>query len=186
MRRKAPEIFYILQQDIKTLTSIRDSLQKELDPLIDSLSEEGTLSILSQSLDVLEQIPLLINEVANGARECNPSPSIVRTAARRAYRARRTLLIQYDDDSFDESEEIEKLLKEAETIMRNKRPMVAFDVQRTVLKGNHGTPLLAPSSDFATKAENLLGEDASKKRLFYNGADETVKELIRWLEEGNL
>ena len=64
MRRKAPEIFYILQQDIKTLTSIRDSLQKELDPLIDSLSEEGTLSILSQSLDVLEQIPLLINEVS--------------------------------------------------------------------------------------------------------------------------
>merc|ERR1740124_2128008 len=176
----------VLPQDVQIPPFLRDSLQQALDPIAKAQVEAGVQPILDQSLDMLEQIPLLIDEVANGARDFNPEPATIRAAARRAYRARRTLLIQYADDGIDESEQIEKLLREAETVMRNKRPMVSFDVQRTVLKGNHGTPLLAPPLDLASRAEDLLGEETSRKSLSYEGADETAEELIRWLEEGNL
>jgi len=156
---------------------------KTVEPLKKAQESAGVISLLDQSLDVLEQIPSLIEEVADGARDFNPTPNSVKAAARRSYRARRTLVIQYDNDPLDESEEVENLLKEAETVMRNKRPMVDFDVQRTVLKGGHATPCLAPPLDLATKAEDILGEDTAKNSLLYQGADETVDELVRWLEE---
>ena len=96
------------------------------------------------------------------------------------------MLLQYENDPLDESEEVETLLKEAETVMRNKRPMVDFDVQRVVLQGNHATPCLAPPLDLAMKAEDILGGDQAKDSLRYGGADETVLRLVTWLEEGNL
>lgn len=161
-------------------------MQQAIDPLVKAQSDAGISPLLDQTLDVFEQIPSLIEEVAEGARDFNPPPSSVRAAARRSYRARRTLVIEYDDDPLDESEEVETLLQEAETVMRNKRPMVDFDVQRTVLKGGHATPCLAPPLDLATKAEDILGDDSAKQTLLYRGADETVEELVRWLEEGNL
>ena len=127
------------------------------------------------------------SQVADGAKDFIPTPTSVRAAARRAYRARRTLIIQYDEDvNFDESEEIESLLKEAETVMKNKRPFVDFDVRRTVLKGGHATPCVAPPLDLATKVEDLVGEDNAKRKLLYEGADDTVDEIVKWLEEGNL
>ena len=110
----------------------------------------------------------------------------MRAAARKAYRARRTLILEFADDSIDESGEIEDLLKEAENIIRMKRPMVNIDLQRRKLEGNHATPLLAPPMDLATRAEDVLGQDAAKSRLLYEQADRTVEELVTWLEEGNL
>lgn len=110
----------------------------------------------------------------------------MRAAARKAYRARRTLIIEFSDDSLDESDQIEQLLKEAESITRMRRPMVDIDVRRKVLEGGHATPLLAPPLDLAERAEDILGPDTSKERLVYQQASETVEELIRWLEEGNL
>eukprot|EP00978_Attheya_sp_CCMP212_P038289 scaffold188246_cov27-Attheya_sp.AAC.1 len=141
---------------------------------------------MNQLVNVADQIPLLIEEVAEGARDFIPPPQAVRAAARRAYRARRTLLIQYENDGIDESEETEELLREAETIMRMKRPMIRIDLQRTVLQGGHATPLLAPPLEVATKAEGLLGEDTARDKLLYTQADATVEELVRWLEEGQL
>lgn len=70
--------------------------------------------------------------------------------------------------------------------MKNKRPMVDFDVQRVVLQGGHATPCVAPPLDLATKVEQFVGEDVAKKKLLYRGADETVDEVVKWLEEGNL
>lgn len=77
-------------------------------------------------------------------------------------------------------------MKEAENIIRMKRPMVNIDLQRRKLEGTHVTPLLAPPLDLAIRAEDVLGEDAAKTRLFYEQADKTVEELVTWLEEGNL
>ena len=104
-------------------------------------------------------------------------------AARKAYRARRTLILEFENDGIDESEEIEQLLKEAESITRMKRPMVEIDVQRKVLEGGHATPLLAPPLDLAGRAEDLLGTDTSKERLLYTQASDTVDSLIEWLED---
>eukprot|EP00557_Chaetoceros_sp_GSL56_P012266 CAMPEP_0176483796 /NCGR_PEP_ID=MMETSP0200_2-20121128/4109_1 /TAXON_ID=947934 /ORGANISM="Chaetoceros sp., Strain GSL56" /LENGTH=434 /DNA_ID=CAMNT_0017880221 /DNA_START=433 /DNA_END=1733 /DNA_ORIENTATION=+ len=174
----------ILPQDVVVPSFVRDSFQKFINPLKENKLNAGIIPLLDQSLDVLEQIPLLIDEVANGARDFNPPPQSVQAAARRRYRARRTLVVQYDDDPLDESEQVETLLREAETVMRNKRPMVDFDVKRVVLKGGHATPCLAPPLDLASRVEDILGEDAAKNRLLYAGADETVDEIVKWLEEG--
>jgi hypothetical protein len=125
-------------------------------------------------------------QVADGARDFNPTPSMVKVAARKAYRARRTLILEYSDDSLDESAQVEQLLKEAESITRMRRPMVDIDVQRKVLEGGHVTPLLAPPLEVAIRAEDLLGVDTSKERLQYMQTSATVDELVRWLEEGNL
>jgi hypothetical protein len=125
-------------------------------------------------------------QVAYGARDFVPTPHAVRAAARKAYRARRTLVLEYSDDALDESDQIEELLKEAESITRMRRPMVDIDTQRMKLEGGHATPLLAPPLDVADRAEDLLGKDAARERLQYEQASKTVDELVRWLEEGNL
>ena len=166
--------------------ALRQGLQTLFSPSTTALTSAGVLPFLHQVVDTLDQIPLLIQEVANGARDFVPTPSTVRAAARRAYRARRTLIVQYDQDSIDESEEIENLLKEAESVTRMKRPMIEIDVQRTVLGGGHATPCLAPPLDLAVKAEDVLGKEAARDALLYAQADATVEELVRWLEEANL
>jgi hypothetical protein len=124
--------------------------------------------------------------VADGARDFIPPPAQVRAAARRSYRARRTLIIKYTEDPLDESEEIEELLKAARQVIRMKRPMIEIDVQRRDLPGGHAAPLLAPPLDLATRAETILGVEAAKEQLLYTQADQTVEELVRWLEESNL
>lgn len=102
-------------------------------------------SLLLTSLDVTQQIPKLIDEVEEGARDFVPTPEAMSSAARRAYRCRRTLLLQFDNDNLDDSEILEGYLKEAESVMKTKRPMITIDLQRKVLEGNHITPLWGPS-----------------------------------------
>eukprot|EP00566_Odontella_aurita_P012704 CAMPEP_0113526682 /NCGR_PEP_ID=MMETSP0015_2-20120614/881_1 /TAXON_ID=2838 /ORGANISM="Odontella" /LENGTH=483 /DNA_ID=CAMNT_0000425043 /DNA_START=209 /DNA_END=1660 /DNA_ORIENTATION=+ /assembly_acc=CAM_ASM_000160 len=176
----------IAPEDVALPSRVRDALTTVVDPAAGALESAGVLPVLSQAVDVLEQIPLLVEEVADGATDFNPTPSSVRAAARRAYRARRTLLLQYDSDPLDESEEIEELLREAETVMRMKRPMISIDIQRRVLKGGHASPVLAPPVDIAERAEDILGAETAKERLLYAEADATVEELARWLDEGQL
>ena len=125
-------------------------------------------------------------QVADGARDFTPPPASVRSAARKAYRARRTLLVEYSDDPLDESGTLEELLDEARSVTRMKRPMVEIDLQRRVLDGGHAAPLLAPPLDLAERAEDILGSDTAKERLLYAQADATVAEISRWLEAGNL
>ena len=129
---------------------------------------------------------MLIDEVADGARDFVPPPSQVSAAARRSYRARRTLLLQYTEDPIDESDELAELLQAAGQFIRMKRPMVQIDVQKRALPGGHTAPLIAPPLDLATRAETLLGVDDAKEKLLYTQADQTVVELARWLEESNL
>lgn len=176
----------VIPETVQIPSTLRDATKTFLDPIVKAGTDAGFAPLLDQSLDVLEQIPSLIQEVGDGARDFNPTPESVRAVAKRSYRARRTLVIQYDDDPLDESPEVESLLNEAGTVMRNKRPLVDFDVQRILLKGGHATPCIAPPLEVASKAEDILGEDVAKNSLLYTGADETVKEIERWLEEGNL
>ena len=70
--------------------------------------------------------------------------------------------------------------------MRNKRPMVDFGVERVVVEGGHITPLIGPPVEVASVVEDWLGVEDSRRRLGYRGVEETVGELVRWLEEGDL
>jgi len=161
---------------------IRTALQQLLQPVSNTKRDVGLLPIVDQTVDILEQIPSLIQEVADGARDFDPPPAAVKAAVRRSYRARRTLIINYEGDTFDESEDVEKLLKESESLMRMRKPMLPFDVQRITLQGIHATPCIAPPRDIAIRAEDILGNEFSKERLLYTGADNTVTAILTWLE----
>lgn len=141
-------------------TPLRQSLTNFLtEPTFNALSNAGIPSLLLSSLDVTQQIPKLIDEVEGGARDFVPTPDAMSSAARRAYRCRRTLLVQFENDSLDDSELLEGYLKEAESVMKMKRPMITINLERKVLEGNHLTPLLGPTGgeDWGTALEEALG-----------------------------
>jgi hypothetical protein len=141
-------------------TPLRQSLTNFVtEPTYNALSTTGIPSLLLQSLDITQQIPKLIDEVEQGARDFVPSPEAMSSAARRAYRCRRTLLLQFNNDNLDDSEILEGYLKEAESVMKMKRPMIAINLERKVLDGNHLTPLLGPSGgeEWGKVLEETLG-----------------------------
>lgn len=140
--------------------SVRESLTNIItEPTYEALSNAGIPSLLLSSLDITQQIPKLIDEVEEGARDFVPIPEAMSSAARRAYRCRRTLLLQFENDNLDDSEILEGYLKEAESVMKMKRPMITIDLQRKVLDGNHLTPLLGPSGgeSWGEVLEDTLG-----------------------------
>lgn len=184
--KSVPALGGLFPEKVVVPEAIRSAASTLISPTKTALSGADVLPYLNQGVEVMDQIPLLIEEVASGARDFVPTPETTRVAARRAYRARRTLILQYDNDGLDESEEIEELLTEAERVTRMKRPMIQIDVQRKTLKGGHATPLLAPPLELASRAEDILGKDSAKEALLYAEADATVEELVRWFEEGSL
>jgi Protein of unknown function (DUF1350) len=99
------------------------------------------IPLFRQVIEIGDQVPPLLKIIAQGQREFEPSPADTKEVCRRMYRARRTLLIKFENDALDESEEILKVLKEANTIMRMKRPMVEMEVDLKVMSGTHVTPL---------------------------------------------
>lgn len=136
------------------------------------------------------------------------------SAARRAYRCRRTLLLQFTNDNLDDSEILEGYLKEAESVMKMKRPMITINLERKVLDGNHLTPLLGPSggeswgealeeafgsvlggsgSSSKDSVDMEGGEDtnnsnakAVRQKFRYEQVNRVVDELVAWLDEGSL
>ena len=191
---------------------VRESLTNFItEPTYNALSTSGIPSLLLQSLDITQQIPKLIDEVEEGARDFVPTPDAMSSAARRAYRCRRTLLLQFDNDNLDDSEILEGYLKEAESVMKMKRPMITINLERKVLEGNHLTPLLGPSGGegwgealeetlggilgAVGSEENASGDDGSssssnakavRERLGYEQVERVVDELVAWLDEGSL
>jgi hypothetical protein len=191
-----------------SLISIPKPLRESLtnlftEPTFDALTNVGITPLLLQSLDITQQIPKLIDEVEEGARDFVPTPDAMSAAARRAYRCRRTLLMQFENDSLDDSEKLESYLREAESVMKMKRPMITIDLQRKVLDGNHATPLLGPLGGEEDALREVLGSLGGIKSGGVGGGDvdvnggtdassniipvETVvDELVAWLDEGSL
>jgi Protein of unknown function (DUF1350) len=177
---------FLKESNLVVPTFLRNAYSTLSNPTVTALSNAGVVPIMTEFLHTLQQIPSLIDEVADGARDFVPPPAQVKAAARRSYRARRTLILQYTEDPLDESPEVEELLQTAGQIIQMKRPMVQIDVQLRTLPGGHAAPLLAPPLDVAMQVETLLGGDAAKDVFQYSSADQTVEELIRWLEESFL
>jgi hypothetical protein len=110
-------------------------------PLAPVFLSKELLPLFRQTVEVADQIPPLLKIIAQGQREFEPTPKDTKEVCRRMYRARRTLLIKFENDELDESEDVEKVLKEANTIMRMKWPMREMEVSLRVLQGTHITPL---------------------------------------------
>ena len=120
---------------IEAVSSLADS-----SPLTEPVSTELRRDFLT-GIDLVDQLPGLLRMVADGTVEFTPTPDDTRESCRRMYRARRTLLVQFENDAIDESEELESVIQEAKDIMRLKRPMVKFDIRLEKIMGTHITPL---------------------------------------------
>eukprot|EP01036_Dinobryon_divergens_P023719 gene23719-32100_t len=131
----------------ETISNIRSTIETLLDSYAQSsiapkfVSSE-LLPLYRQGVEIVDQIPDLLLAIAQGQREFKPSPADTKEVCRRMYRARRTLLIKFENDELDESPDIEKVLREANTIMRMKRPMIEMEVTLKNMTGTHLTPLI--------------------------------------------
>ena len=180
------------------LRELATSLRKVFDDVLDGVRtsdvtprvvKDEIVPTVKQSLEVLDQIPDLLASIADGSREFIPSPEDTREAARRMYRARRTLLIQFENDSIDESEEIETVLKEAYTIMRMKRPLVEMEVELKQLGGTHITPLtqnvIIEPPLFELEGQSIPDPLSSVRQELRNNflqtIDEVKLEIVDWL-----
>lgn len=65
-------------------SAVREAYARLAGPSVAALSQSGALPLFTETLETLEQIPRLIDEVADGAREFIPAPDKVKAAARRA------------------------------------------------------------------------------------------------------
>ena len=100
------------------------------------------LPALLESAELVDQLPPLLKQIADGRTEFTPQYMDLKEVCRRMYRARRTLLVKFNHDNLDESEQIQTVLREANTIMRMKRPMVDMEATLHTLTGSHVTPLV--------------------------------------------
>merc|ERR1711990_893412 len=78
--------------------------------------------VVQQGLELVDQIPDLLSQIAGGAREFTPSPQETRETILEKYRARRTLLIQFESDAIDETPELERILREASALEHMDQP----------------------------------------------------------------
>ena len=135
----------------------------------------------------------MINQIADGVRDFDPNPVDTKEVCRRMYRARRTLLLKFMNDTLDESEDIEKVLKEANTIMRMKRPMIEMTVDLKIIQGTHVTPLTQnlfadPPPAISSVIPDVAFANPVKERLqneFLSTVDKVKLEILYWLNNSN-
>ena len=107
-------------------------------PLVPLAAEAELLPLTRQGLKVVEQIPELLESVKAGDREFFPTPVSCSRLLRSRYRVPRSLVISFDADSIDESDDVEGLLGQApglDNLAAQNR------VERRRLTGSHVTPL---------------------------------------------
>lgn len=185
-----------LNDDILDFNEVMRTMESTFDelisrsPLVPKFVGNDLIPMFRDSVRVVDQIPDILKMIGEGKIEFIPSPSDAKEVCRRMYRARSTLLLKFENDSLDESEEIEDVLKEANTIMRMKRPMIEMDVEMKYLDGTHLTPL----------TQNLFRDVPNRFRIpFLNGlansllkdhfvenlpldVDNTKNAIIDWLD----
>jgi len=157
--------------------------------LAPSVMRNEVLPLMRQVLSVVDQLPPLLQSISDGAREFAPTPDDTREVCRRMYRARRTLLVQFEDDSIDESENLMKVLQESRSIMRMKRPLVKMDVRLETVKGTHITPLtqdMFRDPPAVVDVLNPLGPPVRRyaQEQFLATVRSVQALLLEWLEEG--
>lgn len=184
----------------KTIRNTITSWRKNLDNLLGAYARSPLAPVFvgkeinplfRQTVEIVDQLPELLQTIANGQREFYPSPTDTKEACRRMYRARRTLLIKFENDDLDESEDIEKVLREANTIMRMKRPMVEMEVNLKTLSGTHITPLTQnPYLDVSLFSPLELPEQLRKLQVpapilsnFIKTVDEVKEVIADFLED---
>ena len=96
------------------------------------------MPLTRQGLKVVEQIPELLESVKAGDREFFPTPVSCSRLLRSRYPVPRSLVISFDADSIDESDDVEGLLRQAPGLGNR---AAQNRVERRRLTGSHVTPL---------------------------------------------
>ncbi|PKA60231.1 hypothetical protein AXF42_Ash008290 [Apostasia shenzhenica] len=91
--------------------------------------------IMKQVLPLIEQLPPLYMDLANGREEFIPKPEETRRLVKSYYGISRNLLIQFKDDMIDETLTLAKILSSECAISSQ------LDMSIRSLPGNHGLPL---------------------------------------------
>jgi hypothetical protein len=92
-------------------------------------------ALLRQILPLLEQLPPLAAELADGKDEFTPAPEETKKLVRAYYGVGRNLLVQFDRDSIDETPEL------AQTLGDGAACTPFLDMQVRTLTGDHARPL---------------------------------------------
>ena len=61
---------------------------------------------------------MIPHKIADGTREFTPTPEETRDVVSKMYRARRTIMIRFENDSIDESEGMKDVIQEGKTLLR--------------------------------------------------------------------
>ena len=103
----------------------------------------GASSIARQGLELADQLPDLLGEIAGGAREFEPEPREMRELLRLSFRAEDVLVVQFDDDQLDESDEPRSVLRDSVARLQAEGEVegAAPAVRLAGLGGTHVTPL---------------------------------------------
>lgn len=136
------ELQQIIRESQGKVSNYLDEMKlSSIFPSLTTTQGNNILSIIKQTVHIANQIPSILNMIGKGKREFIPTPNETKDVCRKLYRARSTLILKFKDDNLDDSIDIEKLLLEANEIMKVKRPNVKMDVELKLIQGTHITPL---------------------------------------------
>jgi hypothetical protein len=147
---------------------------------------------IQQSLEIVDQFPPLLQMIAQGTREFDPSPKDTAEICKRMYRVRSTLLVKFENDNLDDTEAIQRTLREANDAMKKKSPEREMDVDFKLMSGTHLTPLTQNIILDPPKLTGLPGSidrevfESIRKQTrgnFLKTVDELTMEVVQWLDK---
>eukprot|EP00667_Euglena_gracilis_P005863 EG_transcript_5903 len=175
------------------LSQFRDALRGAVQasaslPLIPPIVQKELLPFEDQVAPLSAQIGPLLAAVAKDELNFNPTSDEIRQKGTEAYDAPRTLVVQFDNDTLDETPALLETLRSIER--------VAGKLQYEKLPGNHFTPLaqdplpldreLPPDAKAIAEALNTLsgGLDQQVRSAALNDYRQLARVLLQWLEDG--
>ncbi len=146
------------------------------------------MPLVREGLAMVDQIPPLLKSIANGSFHYNPPSQQARDSFRLMYRTKHTLLVKLTNDTNDGSVEFERILNEANTIMKMKhnRNLDHMMVDSVELPGHGGVPytqsITANISDISTffKASCAAVKFSSKS---HKDSLQSLNSIIKYIDK---
>jgi hypothetical protein len=170
-------------------TAVRGAIESTASlPIVPPFVRKELLPFEEQLAPFTGQIGSLLEAVAKDELKFNPTATEIRRQATTAYDAPRTLVVQFENDTLDETSELRTLLQQTER--------VAGKVQYEKLPGNHFTPLtqdplpldrdLPPDARAIADALNRLsgGFDQRVRSAALADYRQLARVLLQWLDDG--
>ncbi|GLJ10761.1 hypothetical protein SUGI_0134450 [Cryptomeria japonica] len=144
-------------------------------PMLEQYNPEAILSLTRFS----EQLPSVMNQITQGTSEFTPTPSENRETIRNCYRVSGTLLVKFNIDAIDETDQLEEIL-------RPRVDEIGGTLSKVVVNGTHLTPcgqdLNWQVGDLYTPADAVA---QSFKGAALNDIRKLVKTISAWCESLN-